>query len=69
MDNLDGDANTQHKKRKKKILGLEKVVKAKGIGITITTKMLNEVILPPKIIRTRIPRTEFQETLMFAGVE
>lgn len=69
MDHLDGDANSQRKKRKKKILRLEKVVKAKGIGITITTKMLNEVILPLKIIRTRIPRTEFQETLMFAGVE
>lgn len=55
-------------KRGKKILEFEKEVKAKGNTLLYLQKYSLSWYYT-KICRIRKPRTEFQETLMFTGVE
>lgn len=67
MDHLCEDVNRQNQKGGK-ILEFEKEVKAKGNTLLYLQKYSWSWYYT-KICRIRTPRTEFQVTLMFTGVE
>lgn len=64
MDHLGGDANRQHKKRNKKSWNLRKRSRLK-VCVLLHPQKCSLRWYYPKIHRISIPRTEFQEALIF----